>query len=378
MLARLKTSLYSRVPLLIMGPPGVGKTSFIRAACRELGVACYTVIASTREPSDFGGLPIVKSDKLKTASGELTIVDFAPPRYAVKAAETGGVIFFDEITCTPLAVQAPLLRVINELVVGDFELPCDKVAVVAAANPPDQAAGGWNLEAPLANRFSHTTWQLNTDEWLRNFPTYWGSPPTMVLWGQKLEETLWAQYRALVASYINVRRGSLFDFPKASSDQSAAWPSPRTWEFVSRQLAVADTMKLSRDDRHEIVCGTVGQGHGMGFNTWVDALDLPDPEALIKDPEKLKLPDRGDQQYAILTSVTAAVVANNTPARWISGWRVLAEAAKQAAPDIATVAAIMLAQNRPKGDKSSRYATIPPDVEKVFRPIMQAAQLIPR
>ena len=54
-------------------------------------------------------------------------------------------------------MQAALLRV--ERVVGDLELP-DEVVVVAAANPPEFAAGGWDLSAPLANRFCHLDWPV--------------------------------------------------------------------------------------------------------------------------------------------------------------------------------------------------------------------------
>ena len=44
-----------------------------------------------------------------------------------------------------------LLRVVLERTVGDLTLPHD-VAIVAAANPPEQAADGWDLSPPLANR----------------------------------------------------------------------------------------------------------------------------------------------------------------------------------------------------------------------------------
>lgn len=57
----------------------------------------------------------------------------------------------DEISTAPPAVQAALLRVVLERVVGDLELP-DGVAVIAAANPPEQAAGGWDLSATISRR----------------------------------------------------------------------------------------------------------------------------------------------------------------------------------------------------------------------------------
>jgi hypothetical protein len=50
--------------------------------------------------------------------------------------------------------------VLLERTVGDLTLP-DEVAIVAAANPPEQAADGWDLSAPLANRLCHLTWETN-------------------------------------------------------------------------------------------------------------------------------------------------------------------------------------------------------------------------
>ena len=131
----LGVAVAARVPVLIWGAPGTGKTSAIRAMAEELGLACETVIASIREPSDFAGLPIVDD-------GHVT---FAPPRWASRLAEQQvGILFLDEISTAPPAVQAALLRVVLERVVGDLELP-EGIVVIAAANPPELAADGWDL-----------------------------------------------------------------------------------------------------------------------------------------------------------------------------------------------------------------------------------------
>src|SRR5689334_24270832 len=75
-----------------------------------MGLPCETVIASSREPSDFAGLPIV-------VGGE---VRFAPPAWARRLAEAGrGLLFLDELSTAPPAVQAALLRVVLERAVGD-------------------------------------------------------------------------------------------------------------------------------------------------------------------------------------------------------------------------------------------------------------------
>src|SRR5688572_19903164 len=132
-----------------------------------MGWPLETVIAAIREPSDFAGLPVV-------TAGD---VHMAPPRWAERLAAAGkGLLFLDEISTAPPAVQAALLRVVLERVVGDLDLP-EGVTVVAAANPPEQAADGWDLSAPLANRFCHLTWDVEPRAFAAGIAGGWPDPP---------------------------------------------------------------------------------------------------------------------------------------------------------------------------------------------------------
>ncbi|HVE93240.1 MAG TPA: MoxR family ATPase, partial [Actinomycetota bacterium] len=125
----LGVAVAARVPVLLWGAPGTGKTSAIRAMAESIGLPCETVIAAIREPSDFAGLPVV-------IDGGVLL---APPRWAHRLASSGqGILFLDEISTAPPAVQAALLRVVLERVVGDLELP-EGVVIIAAANPPEQS-----------------------------------------------------------------------------------------------------------------------------------------------------------------------------------------------------------------------------------------------
>ena len=91
-----------------------------------------TVIASIHEPSDFSGLPIVGDDPAHQG------VPMAPPDWAVRIARSGrGLLFFDELSSAPPAVQAALLRVVLERRVGSLDLP-EQVRIVAAAEPTGQ------------------------------------------------------------------------------------------------------------------------------------------------------------------------------------------------------------------------------------------------
>src|SRR5438094_5905781 len=117
----LAVAVASQVPVLLWGAPGTGKSSAVRKLAHAMNWPCETVIASIREPSDFAGLPIVADGAVR----------FAPPTWARRLAESGregGLLFLDEISTAPPAVQAALLRVVLERVVGDLTLP-DNVAV---------------------------------------------------------------------------------------------------------------------------------------------------------------------------------------------------------------------------------------------------------
>jgi AAA domain (dynein-related subfamily) len=358
----LGVAIAARVPVLLWGAPGTGKTSVVRAMAAAADWPCETVIASIREPADFAGLPIVN----RAADGDHKRVDFAPPRWAVSLAEAGhGVAFFDEISTAPPAVQAALLRVVLERTVGDLVLP-DDVSVVAAANPPEQAADGWDLSPPLANRFCHLEWPVDARTVAGGFSSGWATPEPPRL--EPAWELRIPVMRSWIAGFITVRPMLAIAVPDDAAGGGRAWPSPRTWDMAARLQAAAESAGTGELATSLLIRGCVGAGAGVEFVTWLAEADLPDPEAVLARPESFMLPARGDRAYAALSSVAAAVAANPTPDRWERGWKAFARAA-EAAPDVAAAAARTLARCRPAG------AAIPPEV-KSFAPLLRDAGLI--
>lgn len=138
--AVVDAAMRANIPTLLWGGPGIGKTAAIAAAAHERGAHLETVIASIREPSDFGGLPIVTND------GPTPGAYLAPPRWArdIVDRDQPTWVFLDELSTAAPATQAALLRVVCESVVGELALP-DTTRFVAAANPTSTAAGGWDL-----------------------------------------------------------------------------------------------------------------------------------------------------------------------------------------------------------------------------------------
>jgi hypothetical protein len=303
---KLDKILASGVPVLLWGPPGVGKTAHVYELGRRDKIKVVGLVASLYEPADFAGYPVPAKDKMR----------FLPPSWVGELSE-GGILFLDEINTAPPAVQAALLRVVLERRVGDVKLP-DRVRIIAAANPPELAAGGWELAPALANRFVHLQFKPTATQWAAEFPSYWGNPPTV----PGLEETQWQRNRALVAAFIHRRPELLLQLPSEAGQN--AFPSPRTWDYVSRLLTTCP------DDVEEYVLGAVGPGAGSEFLAWRQALDLPTPQQLL---DGYPLPTRPDAAFAALMALSTFVQESPTHDSWTRA----VEIAASTVPDVAVV-----------------------------------------
>lgn len=352
----LSLTLAANVPVILWGPPGTGKTETITRIAAAQRLPLETVIAALREPSDFAGLPVI-------LDGE---VHLAPPRWASALARAGtGIVFFDELSTAPPSVQAALLRVPIDRVVGDLALP-PEIRVVAAANPPETTAGSWELSAPTANRFCHLPWHpTGTDVaagFVGGFPT-----PDLPKLGRGWERNV-PRHRAHIGSFLHVRPELAVDLPDDLGRAGGAWPSPRTWEMAARLAAASHAAGAGPEVRAALLGGAVGEAAALELVAWESDLDLPDPEVILADPDALRIPRRGDRAFAILSAVTAAVVADNTPERWAAGWAVVRRYVDTGKPDIAAVGARQLARHRPKG------ARLTDDVSALL-PLLEATSL---
>ncbi|WP_067722445.1 AAA family ATPase [Nocardia yamanashiensis] len=338
-LEALTLAVATDLPVLLWGEPGIGKTAALTQLAESLDLPLTTVIASVHEPSDFSGLPIVGDDPAEQG------VPMAPPDWAVRLVRAGrGLLFLDELSTAPPAVQAALLRLVLERRIGALKLP-PQVRIVAAANPRSSAADGWELSPPLANRFVHLRWVHDHDVVVRGLGGVWPRATLPVLDPEKLTEAVEYARRA-VCFLLAARPKLVHQMPTTETRRGGAWASPRSWDMALRLIAFATAAGSSRDVLSMLIRGTVGDGPGFELLSSLDRMDLPDPEALLADPDAAELPERGDLRQAVLDGVVAAVRKRPDRERWDAAWALLVRAAESGAPDLVVVPATTLATLR--------------------------------
>lgn len=329
----------ANLPVLLWGQPGIGKSSTLVQLARGLDLPLETVIASVHDPSDFAGLPVLGADPAVRG------VAMAPPDWAVRLHRAGhGLLFLDEISSAPPAVQAALLRVVLERHVGSLALP-PGVRIVAAANPPGSAADGWQLAPPLANRFVHLAWTHDPDVVVRGLGGTWPHIPLPRLDPSRLAASV-ARARAAVCAFLTVRPDYTHRMPKSAAERAGAWPSPRTWEMALRLLAFGYASDAGMEAVSIAIRGSVGDGAGLELMAFLERRDLPDPEAVLADPGAAELPERGDLVHATLAAVVDAVARDTTRQRWENAWHLMARLAITVPVDLLAAPAMQLAALR--------------------------------
>ena len=129
-----------RRPILIMGPPGVGKTAIMEQVASECGInlVAYTITHHTRQSAI--GLPYISK---KTYGGrEYSVTEYTMSEIIAsvydRIEQTGiseGILFLDEINCVSETLAPTMLQFLQYKVFGTHALP-DGFLIVTAGNPP--------------------------------------------------------------------------------------------------------------------------------------------------------------------------------------------------------------------------------------------------
>ena len=322
-------------PLLLWGPPGIGKSARVRLASRAIGLDVAALILSTCLPEDLSGI------RMQDGKGG-AFTDFPHPGINRIIKTGSGVIFLDELTCARPSVQGAGLSLVQDRILANEYLP-GGVRIIAAANPPEDAAGGWPLTLPMANRFMHFKMPYpSPDEWASYCMGNGDCEVVKLSEGEEDVRSAWPNlfphYQGLMAGFIKARGSDLLiKIPaEGHEDRGRAWPSPRAWS-MARNVACACAALGREALAIEFIAACVGLAAAAEWAEWVKEANMPDPEGMLKNgwkPDKRRL----DICFAAYAQAIAWVLAqpNRTReekderAKWaVQAWRLLVSAWKE-------------------------------------------------
>ena len=163
----------------------------------------------------------------------------APPDWAVRLVRAGrGLLFLDELSTAPPAVQAALLRVVLERRVGALQLP-PGVRIVAAANP--RVLGGRRLGAEPAAGQPVRPSAVDPRPRGRGARAGRDLAPGAAAPARRRSgcRRRWRSPAARCAASCTPGPTLVHRLPSTETRRGGAWPSPRSWEMALRLLAFA-------------------------------------------------------------------------------------------------------------------------------------------
>jgi len=202
-------AIKTKLPLMIWGKPGIGKSSLVRDVATELSYNLIDLRLSLLLPEDLMGLPAIINGLTKWMRPELL-----PP----SDSTTPTILFLDEINLAQLSMQHAAYQLILDRRIGAYQLP-DSVVIIAAGNRIEDRTGVTDMNPALANRFIHINFPVPTkDEW-----TEWA-----------VKHNIHPQ----IIGFINFQSNLLWNINPNSKEK--AQPTPRSWEFASKLLWVSN------------------------------------------------------------------------------------------------------------------------------------------
>lgn len=217
-------------PILLMGPPGIGKTQIMEQIAMEckIGLVAYTITHHTRQSAV--GLPMIKEEsfdgKIYPVT-EYTMSEIIASIYR-KMKKTGqreGILFIDEINCVSETLAPTMLQFLQCKTFGNQAIP-EGWLIVAAGNPPEYNKSVRDFDMVTLDRVRY----LNIEA----------------------DYKVWKEYARVkhlhnaILSYLELRQKNFY---RVEADvDGIRFVTARGWEDLSNLMQVYEEMDLPVDE----------------------------------------------------------------------------------------------------------------------------------
>lgn len=224
-------------PMLLMGPPGIGKTQIMEQIAREceIGLVAYTITHHTRQSAI--GLPFIQEktyDGKQYSVTEYTMSEIIAAVYE-KIEQTGhkeGILFIDEINCVSETLAPTMLQFLQCKTFGNQKIP-EGWIIVAAGNPPEYNKSVREFDIVTLDRIKKIDVEADYEVWK--------------------EYAYQAEIHPAILSYLELKRENFYCIE--TTVDGKVFATARGWEDLSQLLKVYETLgkKVDREVVHQYI-----------------------------------------------------------------------------------------------------------------------------
>lgn len=274
----LRATLESGISVLLLGPPGVGKSTLAADLARAMKKNLIDIRLAQKDPAELGGVYF--------PNRETQTLELFPPSWVKRACEEPCLVFLDEFNAAVTKLhQAAAYQIVLEKRIGEFQFHPETV-VLAAGNREDDNAIVTPLSSALCNRFAHFEMRPDVATWLR-----WAA-------ANHIQENIMA--------FIQTNGEEVLFH--ASDDHS--FPTPRSWAMASRVMERVDPA-----DQKRAIAACIGLPMADRFCKYLEIYRKVNAARIIAGKEKIDFTRKSEPSflYAAIFAVAAYLVSAEIP-----------------------------------------------------------------